>query len=56
MTEARSKTLNRRLFVAGAGLAMGASALPAHAQSMEGSTEMESGASSSVLLVINSVG
>ena len=48
MTEARSKTLNRRLFVAGAGLAMGASALPAHAQSMEGSTEMETGASSSV--------
>lgn len=48
MTEARSKTLNRRLFVAGAGLALGASALPAHAQSMEGSTEMETGASSSV--------
>jgi L,D-transpeptidase ErfK/SrfK len=48
MTEARSKTLNRRLFVAGAGLAMGAAALPAHAQSMEGSTEMETGASSSV--------
>ncbi len=48
MTEASSKTLNRRLFVAGAGLAMGAAALPAHAQSMEGSTEMETGASSSV--------
>lgn len=48
MTEARSKTLNRRLFVAGAGFALGASALPAHAQSMEGSTEMETGASSSV--------
>ena len=48
MTEAKSKTLNRRLFVAGAGVALGAAALPAHAQSMEGSTEMESGASSSV--------
>ncbi len=48
MTEASSKILNRRLFVAGAGLAMGAAALPAHAQSMEGSTEMETGASSSV--------
>jgi hypothetical protein len=49
MTEAKSKILNRRLFVAGASfagatLAMGA----AHAQSMEGSTEMETGASSSV--------
>lgn len=48
MTEASSKTLNRRLFVTGAGLALGAAALPAHAQSMEGSTEMETGASSSV--------
>lgn len=48
MTEASSKILNRRLFVAGVGLAMGTAALPAHAQSMEGSTEMETGASSSV--------
>lgn len=48
MSEARSKTLNRRLFVGGAAVAMGAAALPAGAQSMDGSTEMETGASSSV--------
>ena len=49
MSEAESKTLNRRLFVGGAAMVMGAAALPVHAQaSMEGSTEMETAASSSV--------
>lgn len=46
MTEESSLRLNRRLFVGGAALAMGAAALPARA--FEGSTEMETGASSSV--------
>ena len=49
MTEAKSKPFNRRLFVAGAaGAALGAATMPAFGQSMEGSTEMETGASSSV--------
>lgn len=49
MTEAKSKPLSRRLFVGGAALAVGAGALPAFGQAaMEGSTEMETGASSSV--------
>ncbi|MEY4984313.1 MAG: hypothetical protein RIR62_2579 [Pseudomonadota bacterium] len=46
MTEESSLRLNRRLFVGGAAMALGAAALPAHA--FEGSTEMETGASSSV--------
>lgn len=46
MSEKSSLKLNRRLFVGGAALAMGAAALPAAA--FEGSTEMETGASASV--------
>lgn len=46
MSEESSLKLNRRLFVGGAAVALGAAAMPAMA--FEGSTEMESGASSSV--------
>lgn len=49
MSEGKSKSLNRRLFMSGAAVVAGAAALPAQAQSsMENSTEMETGASSSV--------
>lgn len=44
-----SKGVNRRLFVGGAALALGASALPSFAQqTMQGTTEMETPSSSSV--------
>lgn len=46
MSEESSLKLNRRLFVGGAAVALGAAATPAMA--FEGSTEMETGASSSV--------
>lgn len=46
MSEESSLKLNRRLFVGGAAVALGAAAMPAMA--FEGSTEMEAGASSSV--------
>lgn len=46
MTKDNPNPLSRRLFVGGAAMALGTAALPVRA--MEGSTEMEAGASSSV--------